>query len=67
MRTNTMKKYFYFLLLIGMIIMNTIPVCASIYDFDGTISCETLEAYLSRAIEMCGVCVSGDHIPEMYQ
>ncbi len=37
----------------------THTLSASVYDFDGTISCETLEAYLSRAIVMSGMCNEG--------
>ncbi len=35
------------------------PAYAALYDFDGTISCETLEAYLSRAVVMSGMCNEG--------
>ncbi|MBR4749229.1 MAG: hypothetical protein IK083_06640 [Abditibacteriota bacterium] len=38
----------------------THTLSASVYDFDGTISCETLEAYLSKALLMSGMCNEGD-------
>ena len=39
---------------------------ASFFDFDRTISCETLEAYLSRAIVMSALACDAEGIPSKY-
>ncbi|MBP5274239.1 MAG: hypothetical protein ILO36_04815, partial [Abditibacteriota bacterium] len=36
---------------------------AGLYDFNGTISCRTLEAYLSRALVMSAVCCDAEGVP----
>ena len=42
----------------------THTLSASVYDFDGSISCETLEAYLSKALLMSNMCNEGDRYLE---
>ncbi|MBQ9358281.1 MAG: hypothetical protein IJT95_01915 [Abditibacteriota bacterium] len=48
-------------------ILLTAAVSASVYDFDSTISCETLEAYLSRALVLSGVCCDAEGVPSEYE